>query len=112
MERPTCRRNLSMKFESLSDPVREKSSKLMNTSRNILKNQKKFIRDSFSSLKTNLIVLTQKFRNCKRGERFENENCWTTPNSSDMSYVKDILGRTPTQLYSPFRIETPHTKTE
>ncbi|XP_066583270.1 uncharacterized protein [Prorops nasuta] len=81
-------------------------------SRRALRNGAERLSRTISSMKTTFGTITQKFRNStRRCQRLEEHS----PGNSTFKYQtpqtrsRQLLGRTPTKLYSPFGIESPRT---
>lgn len=106
-----CRQKLENKFEDdCSTSERSDRSVLsvlsLNDPRRVFRNGAEKLQRTFSSVRTTFGTFSQKFRiSTKRRQLLEEGP--STPCVTPQTRSKQILGRTPTKLYSPFGIESP-----
>ncbi|KAK4877854.1 hypothetical protein RN001_010360 [Aquatica leii] len=112
-----CRTKLQNKFEeceSISeDHDRSTQSRLtlsLNDTRRILRTGAEKICKSFNELRTSIGTFAQKFRLSTKRRQILDEGAMTPGCATPNTFSRVMLGRTPTKLYSPFRIDSPYNK--
>lgn len=108
-----CRQKLQDRFDDTNDcSTSERSDRSvlsvlsLNDPRRVFRNGAEKIQRTFSSVRTSIGTFSQKFRiSTKRRQLLEEGP--SSPCVTPQTRSKQILGRTPTKLYSPFGIETP-----
>ncbi|KAL7299291.1 uncharacterized protein LOC106652459 [Trichogramma pretiosum] len=80
-------------------------------SRRVLRNGANRISKTISSVKSTFGSMSQKFKSStRRRQRLEEQqspDCSALKSQTPQTRSRDLLGRTPTKLYSPFGIESP-----
>lgn len=111
-----CRQKLQNRFDNDVDcsasEISEKSDRSvlsvlsLNDPRRVFRSSAEKISRTFSSVRTTIGSFSQKFRPSTRRRQILEEGP-STPCVTPQTHSKQILGRTPTKLYSPFGIESP-----
>ncbi|RZC39550.1 uncharacterized protein BDFB_001501 [Asbolus verrucosus] len=112
----TCRRRLQNKFEECDKEYETKTAdksvlsvlSLNDNTRRVLRNGAERLTKTFNNVRTTIGTITQKFRVSTKRRQILEEGPMTPNCATPHTFSKQILGRTPTKLYSPFGIETPY----
>lgn len=111
----TCRQKLQNRFDNddcSSSQISQKSERSVlsvlsiNDPRRAFRNGAEKISRTFSNVRTSIGTFSQKFRPSTKRRQLLEEGP-STPCVTPHTHSKQILGRTPTKLYSPFGIESP-----
>uniref|UniRef100_A0A6P7G0F6 Uncharacterized protein LOC114336238 n=1 Tax=Diabrotica virgifera virgifera TaxID=50390 RepID=A0A6P7G0F6_DIAVI len=109
-----CRRKLEDNFNEKNGAPADRSILsvlyLNDNARKTLRNGAERITKTFNTFRTSLGTFTQKFKISTKRRQILEEGPMT-PNCANTPYTRQILGRTPTKLYSPFDIDSPYNAT-
>ncbi|XP_044254344.1 uncharacterized protein LOC123004894 [Tribolium madens] len=110
----TCRRRLQSNFEECdkneTKPVDRSVLSVLSfneNTRKIFRNSAERFSKTLNTVRTTFGSITQKFRVSTRRRQILEEGPMTPNCDTPYTFSKQVLGRTPTKLYSPFGIETP-----
>lgn len=109
-----CRQKLQDKFDNDDDcPTSEKNDRSvlsvlsLNDPRRVFRSGAEKIQRTISNMRTSIGTFSQKFRTVTKRRQLLEEGPSTPTCMTPQTRSKQILGRTPTKLYSPFGIESP-----
>ncbi|XP_060534365.1 uncharacterized protein LOC132706818 [Cylas formicarius] len=110
-----CRRRLREKFdESRTQGTRAGERRVLSVlslndnTRRVLRSSAERLSKTFNSVRTTLGTLSQRFKTSTKRRQILQEGPMTPNPQTPYSFSKQILGRTPTKLYSPFGIDSPY----
>lgn len=112
VNKKNCRLKLQDKFEEDNISTSEKSDRSVlsvlsiNDPRRVFRSGAEKIQRTISNVRTSIGTFSQKFRAVTKRRQLLEEGP-STPCMTPQTRSKEILGRTPTKLYSPFGIESP-----
>lgn len=111
-----CRQKLESRFEKekqcSTSEISQKSDRSVlsvlsfNDTKKAFRTGAEKISKTFSSVRTSIGSFSQKFRPATKRRQLLEEGP-STPCITPHTHSKQVLGRTPTKLYSPFGIESP-----
>lgn len=108
-----CRQKLQDKFDDTDCSASEKSDRSvlsvlsLNDPRRVFRSGAEKIQRTISNVRTSFGTFSQKFRTSTKRRQLLEEGPPTPTCVTPQTKSKQILGRTPTKLYSPFGIESP-----
>ncbi|XP_057656412.1 uncharacterized protein LOC130893966 [Diorhabda carinulata] len=109
-----CRRKLEDNFNDKTGIQENRSVlgvlSLNDNARKTLRNGAERITKTLNIFRTSLGTFTQRFKISTKRRQILEEGPMT-PNCTNTPYVKQVLGRTPTKMYSPFGIDSPYNAT-
>lgn len=117
-----CRRKLQDKFNEVEDKTTgengTKKEKLgdrsvlstisLNDTRRLIREGADKISKSFNTFRTSVGNFSQRFKLPTKRRQILEEGPMTPGCATPQTFSREILGRTPTKLYSPFSIESPY----
>ncbi|KAJ8982220.1 hypothetical protein NQ317_013522 [Molorchus minor] len=123
-----CRRKLQDKFEEadrkIEYPTEPKAQEVSRPDRSVLSvltindNTRRALRNgaerltrTFNTVRTSIGTFSQRFKISTKRRQILQEGPMTPNCATPHTFTKQILGRTPTKMYSPFGIESPYRET-
>ncbi|CAH0549623.1 unnamed protein product [Brassicogethes aeneus] len=114
-----CRRNLQKNFEDKSDDSSKEGNdrsvlsvlSFNENTRKVLRNGAERITKTFNTVRTTFGSISQKFKISTKRRQILEEGPMTPNCATPQTFSKQILGRTPEKMYSPFGIDSPYCST-
>ncbi|VEN61932.1 unnamed protein product [Callosobruchus maculatus] len=118
-----CRRKLQTTFDEENKDIEDEKTQpsgdrtilsiisFSDNTRKVLRNSAERITKTFNTVRTSIGTITQRFKMPTKRRQILQEGPMTPNVATPYTFSKQILGRTPTKLYSPFGIESPYKST-
>ncbi|CAH1954054.1 unnamed protein product [Acanthoscelides obtectus] len=118
-----CRRKLQTTFDEGNKGDKEEKTQqngdrtilsmisFSDNTRKVLRSSAERITKTFNTVRTSIGTITQRFKMPTKRRQILQEGPMTPNMATPYTFSKQILGRTPTKLYSPFGIESPYKST-
>ncbi|KAJ8916665.1 hypothetical protein NQ315_000310 [Exocentrus adspersus] len=109
-----CRRKLQDTFDEPKPQVTDRSVlsvlSLNDNTRKAFRNGAERLSKTFNTVRTTFGTISQRFRISTKRRQILEEGPMTPNCATPHTFARQVLGRTPTKMYSPFGIDSPYGK--